>query len=48
MSFTIIVDSCCDLTPDMRADPVFRSIPLTIRVGGKDYLNEASAIVCPD
>lgn len=39
MSFSIIVDSCCDLTPEMRADPVFRSIPLTIRVGGKDYVD---------
>ena len=42
MSFNIIVDSCCDLTPDMRADPVFRSIPLTIRVGGKDYVDDQS------
>ena len=42
MSFSIIVDSCCDLTPDMRADPVFRSIPLTIRVGGKDYVDDQS------
>lgn len=40
MSFTIIVDSCCDLTPEMRTNPVFRSIPLTIRVGGKDYLDD--------
>ena len=40
MSFSIIVDSCCDLTPEMRADPVFRSIPLTIRVGGKDYVDD--------
>lgn len=42
MSFSIIVDSCCDLTPEMRADPVFRSIPLTIRVGGKDYIDDQS------
>ena len=40
MSFSIIVDSCCDLTPEMRADPVFRSIPLTIRVGGRDYIDD--------
>ena len=40
MSFSIIVDSCCDLTPEMRADPVFRSIPLTIRVGGKDHVDD--------
>ncbi len=42
MSFSIIVDSCCDLTPEMRADPVFRSIPLTIRVGGRDYVDDQS------
>ena len=42
MSFSIIVDSCCDLTPEMRSDPVFRSIPLTIRVGGKDYIDDQS------
>ena len=42
MSFSIIVDSCCDLTPEMRADPVFRSIPLTIRVGGRDYIDDQS------
>lgn len=40
MSFSIIVDSCCDLTPEMRADPIFRSIPLTIRVDGKDYVDD--------
>lgn len=39
MGFTIIVDSCCDLTPEMRADPVFRVIPLTIRVDGRDFLD---------
>ena len=42
MSFSIIVDSCCDLTPEMRADPAFRSIPLTIRVGGKDFVDDQS------
>ena len=42
MSFSIIVDSCCDLTPEMRANSVFRSIPLTIRVGGRDYIDDQS------
>lgn len=32
MSFKIIVDSCCDLTPAMLSDACFRSVPLTIRV----------------
>ena len=36
MSFSIIADSCCDFTPEMRIDPVYRSIPLTIHVGGME------------
>lgn len=40
MSFTIIADSSCDLTPELRADPVFRLIPLTIRVDGRDFLDD--------
>jgi len=42
MSFSIIVDSCCDLTPEMRSNPVFRSIPLTICVDGKNYIDDQS------
>lgn len=40
MGFSIVVDSCCDLTQEMRADPVFRVIPLTIRVEGQDYVDD--------
>ena len=40
MGFSIVVDSCCDLTQEMRADPVFRVIPLTIRVEGQDYMDD--------
>ncbi|MBD5118249.1 MAG: DegV family EDD domain-containing protein [Clostridiales bacterium] len=40
MSFSIIADSCCDFTPEMRIDPVYRSIPLTIHVGGADYVDD--------
>ena len=33
MSFRIIVDSCCDLSPSLlRAEP-FTSVPLTLRIG---------------
>ena len=50
MSYTIIVDSCCDLTPELRADPVFRSIPLTVRVDGRDFVDDenldAGLLVC--
>lgn len=35
MSFKIIVDSCCDLTPSLLRESDFQSVPLTIRVG--DY-----------
>ena len=33
MSFKIIVDSCCDLTPAQLREDCFVSVPLTIRVG---------------
>lgn len=50
MSFSIIADSCCDFTPKMRTNPVFRSIPLTIHVGGADYVDDqnldASLLIC--
>lgn len=32
MSFKIIVDSCCDLTPALLRDKAFQKVPLTIRV----------------
>lgn len=50
MSFCVIVDSCCDLTPEMRADPRIRSIPLTLHVGGQDYVDDicldTSLLIC--
>ena len=50
MGFLIIVDSCCDLTPEMRADPHFQSIPLTIHVGGRDFVDDqlldTSLLIC--
>ncbi len=33
MSFKIIVDSCCDLTPSLLREPCYSSVPLTIRGG---------------
>ncbi len=41
MSFSIIVDSCCDLTPELQADPRVRSIPLTLHVGGQDFVDDS-------
>lgn len=42
MSFRIVVDSCCDLTPDMLRDPVYVKVPLTIQVGERFFLDDAS------
>ena len=33
MDYKIVVDSCCDLTEDMRRDSHFQVIPLTLQVG---------------
>ena len=41
MSFRIVVDSCCDLTPAMLQDPVMVSVPLTIQVGEQTVVDDA-------
>ena len=40
MSYKIVVDSCCDLTPEKKADSHFQIIPLTLEVGGKTYVDD--------
>ena len=30
MSFKIVVDSCCEMTPQMQKDPCYVNVPLTI------------------
>ena len=40
MSFKIIVDSCCDLTPAMLRGGAFTRVPLTIRVDGDVFVDE--------
>ena len=42
MSFKVIVDSCCDLTPSLLREPDFTSVPLTIRVGGASIVDDAT------
>ena len=42
MSFKIIVDSCCDLTPAMMASGDFIPVPLTLQVGGDTIVDDAS------
>ena len=41
MSFKIIVDSCCDLTPAQLRDGAFVSVPLTIHVGEQSIVDDA-------
>ena len=40
MSFKIIVDSCCDLSPQMLKDPCFVKVPLTIRSNGSTFVDD--------
>lgn len=40
MSFKIIVDSCCDLTPAQLREDCFVKVPLTIRVGGHTIVDD--------
>ena len=37
MSFKIVVDSCCELTPQMKKDPCFVRVPLTIQSNGSTF-----------
>lgn len=40
MSFKIIVDSCCDLTPAQLREDCFVKVPLTIRVGSHTIVDD--------
>ena len=40
MSFKIVVDSCCDLTPQMMKDPCFVKVPLTISSNGSTFVDD--------
>ena len=42
MSFKIIVDSCCDLTPAQLREECFLSVPLCIQVGSHTVVDDAS------
>ena len=42
MSFKIIVDSCCDLTPAQLREECFLSVPLRIQVGSHTVVDDAS------
>lgn len=40
MSFKVIVDSCCDLTPSLLREDDFISVPLSIRVGERVFVDD--------
>jgi DegV family protein with EDD domain len=40
MEYGIVVDSCCDMTPDMREAMDILSVPLTMRLGQKEYSDD--------
>ena len=40
MSFKIVVDSCCEMTREMKADPVFVRVPLTIACGDHTFVDD--------
>lgn len=42
MSFRIVVDSCCEMTAQMKRDPHFVKVPLTIRVGKNTFVDDMS------
>lgn len=42
MEYRIIIDSCGDLTPDMKVDPHIVSVPLTLRVGATEIIDDES------
>lgn len=39
MSYSIVVDSCCDLTASMRRGGPFHTVPLTIHVGERSFVD---------
>lgn len=40
MSFKIVVDSCCDLTPQMQKEPCFLKVPLIIQSNGSTFVDD--------
>lgn len=42
MDFSIIMDSCGEMTEEMKADPRITSAPLTMEVAGVSYIDDAS------
>ena len=42
MNYTLVADSCCDLTNEMRAEWGVKSVPLTLTLGEESYTDDDS------
>lgn len=42
MSFKIVVDSCCEMTAQMKQDPCFIKVPLVISCHGSTFVDDAT------
>lgn len=40
MSYKIVVDSCCEMTTQMKSDPCFIRVPLTISCAGSNFVDD--------
>ena len=45
MTYKIIGDSCLDLTEDMKKDPRFQMIPLTLQVGSAQVVDDETCLL---
>lgn len=43
----LIADSCCDYTPELKAETGLITVPLTITVDGKDYVDDGTVEIVP-
>ena len=44
MSFKVIVDSCCDLSPELLKSGIFHSVPLSIYVGETEFRDDETLV----
>lgn len=48
MNTRIIVDSCCDLSPEVMKNMNAEKIPLMLRHGSKEYIDDDTLdLICP-
>ncbi len=40
MDYIVIGDSCCDLTPELKTDPHFKLVPLTLEIGSYTVIDD--------